>query len=176
MSPRPVPTRSQTVAHTTYSNSTLTVAASTAGEATRPGSRIRVRIAEKTIVFAPAMSPLHWSPPSRRTLRGLETSLVDLQHLDLRLQVDEGTPQTRRRTERSGHGGDYKSTAAPWPAELSWNSVTPPLRRRGSASSPLEKARHRGPGTAAADRAPSGADLEARLTVEAQRRAAQWQM
>ena len=49
----PVPTRSQTVAHTTYSNSTLTVAASTDGAATRPGSRIRVRIAENPIVIAP---------------------------------------------------------------------------------------------------------------------------
>src|SRR5262249_41872276 len=53
MSPMPVPTSSQTVAHTTYSNSTRTVAASTDGVATRPGSRIRVRIADSPIVIAP---------------------------------------------------------------------------------------------------------------------------
>src|SRR5215475_10632864 len=44
MSPAVVPRSSQTVAHATYSNVTRTVAGSTDGAATRPGSRIRVRI------------------------------------------------------------------------------------------------------------------------------------
>src|SRR5215510_4397439 len=44
MSPAVVPTRSQTVAHATYSNVTRTVAGSTDGAAIRLGSRIRVLI------------------------------------------------------------------------------------------------------------------------------------
>jgi len=53
MSPMVVPASSQTVAHATYSNVTRTAGASVEGAATRPGSRIRVRIAEGSIVIAP---------------------------------------------------------------------------------------------------------------------------
>jgi len=42
--------------------------------------------------------------------------------------------------------------------------------------SPVEKPSHRGPGAAAANRTLMGANIEARLAVEAQCRAAQWQM
>jgi hypothetical protein len=48
MSPAVVPTSSHTVAHATYSNVTRTVAGSTDGAGTRPGSRIRVLIVVTT--------------------------------------------------------------------------------------------------------------------------------
>src|SRR2546428_4158207 len=47
-----MPASSQTVAHATYSNVTRTVGASVEDAATRPGSRIRVRIAEDSIAIA----------------------------------------------------------------------------------------------------------------------------
>src|SRR3989442_14446405 len=53
MRPMVVPASSQTVANATYSNVTRTAGASVEGAATRPGSRIRVRIAEGSIVIAP---------------------------------------------------------------------------------------------------------------------------
>src|SRR5689334_8595845 len=52
MSPMVVPTRSQTVAHARYSNVARAVGASVDCAATRPGSRIEVLIAERSIVIA----------------------------------------------------------------------------------------------------------------------------
>src|SRR6267142_5564570 len=68
MSPAVVPTRSHAVAHATYSNITRTVAGSTDGAAVRPGSRIRVLIARRSIVIAGASSrrPLDSFVPKAR--------------------------------------------------------------------------------------------------------------
>src|SRR5262249_54907999 len=92
MSPMPVPTSSQTVAHTTYSNSTRTVAASTDGVATRPGSRIRVRIADNPIVIAP-----------HSCRQAARISFACTRHSPASSDPDDD--------------GDYKSTASERPAE-----------------------------------------------------------
>src|SRR5438128_8152856 len=63
MSPMVVPASNQTVAHARYSNVTRVVGASVEGAATRRGSRIRVLIAEGSIVIAPRS----WARVARRS-------------------------------------------------------------------------------------------------------------